>query len=77
LHGFLVRLGDRFTARFWKLATINILEANFSPLEGPSNQSNPVIGSRFHQDVADVVINSPLADLKLLGDLLVRQTSSD
>lgn len=54
-----------------KGTAIDLIEADFSPLKRPSDQRDPIVSVGFSQNIADMVIDSSLADVEAFGDILI------
>jgi hypothetical protein len=57
-------------------ATVDFIDTNFPPLQCPEDEGNAIFCSGFSQNVADMVIHSPLTNLKIVSNILIGHTRS-
>jgi hypothetical protein len=67
------RLSRQFMGANWlpyqgEIAAINVVQANFSPLQCPPDQFHPIFRFGFGQDVAHVVVHCTLANFQARGN---------
>ena len=55
-------------------AAIEAIAADLAMIKGPIQQCHSVLGAGLGEDIADVVVNSALADRERLGNFLVCQS---